>query len=258
VVGVAEAGVRTSASVVLDLASGLAASSSLNEAIELTLPALALACGAPLAIFAVAGSDSSGARCWPRDAEWSSAFESEIGSMWESGPLTELSRSLGVVPPFRLGDLMRESGWTTLPIHSPVNGQPLQHALYVPVAAVGRTVCGYLIGRVDRDFGDDEVELVATLQAAVVASHGRFFRGSSEPAVLTPRQHEILHLLRGGLTTGAIASRLQISVSTVGKHLRDLYARLDTHDRVSTVREAEVRGLIDGVAGEPWQDVRFH
>jgi DNA-binding CsgD family transcriptional regulator len=91
----------------------------------------------------------------------------------------------------------------------------------------------------------------------VVASHGQFFRGSSELALLTPRQHEILHLMQRGLTTGAIASRLQISESTVGKHLRDLYARLDTHDRVSTVREAQVRGLLDGVAGEPWQDVRF-
>jgi DNA-binding NarL/FixJ family response regulator len=114
------------------------------------------------------------------------------------------------------------------------------------------------VGRVDRDFSDDELELVTALQSAVVASHGRFFRGSSESAVLTPRQHEILHLMRRGMTTGAIASRLQISESTVGKHLRDLYSRLDTHDRVSTVREAEVRGLLDGVAGEPWQDVRFH
>jgi DNA-binding CsgD family transcriptional regulator len=258
VVGVAEAEVRTMASVVLDLAAGLATAPSLSDAIELTLPAVARACGAPVALFAVAGSNASGARCWPRDAEWSRAFESELGSLWESGPLTELSRSLGVVPPFRLGDLMREVGWTTLPMRSPVNGQPLQHALYVPVAAVGRTVCGYFVGRVDRDFSDDELELVTALQAAVVASHGRFFRGSSESAVLTPRQHEILHLMRSGMTTGAIASRLQISESTVGKHLRDLYARLDTHDRVSTVREAEVRGLLDGVAGEPWQDVRFH
>jgi DNA-binding CsgD family transcriptional regulator len=243
--------------VALDLAAGLATSSSLSDAIELTLPALAGACAAPVALFAVAGSNASGARSWPRDAEWSLAFETELGSLWESGPLTELARSLGVVPPFRLGDLMRELGWTTLPIHSPVNGEPLRHALYVPVAVVGQTVCGYFVGRVDREFTDHEVEVVTALQSAVVASHGRFFRGSSDSAVLTPRQHEILRLLRLGLTTGAIASRLSISESTVGKHLRDLYARLDTHDRVSTIREAEVRGLLDGVAGEPWQDVRF-
>jgi DNA-binding CsgD family transcriptional regulator len=258
VVGVAEAGARTSAGVVLELATGLATSMSLSDAIELTLPTLARACGASVAVFAVAGSNAAGARCWPRDAEWSSAFESELSSLWESGPLTELARSLGVVLAFRLADLMRDLGWTTMPIRSPVNGQPLQHAVYVPVAAAGRTVCGYFVGRVDRDFSEEEVELVTALQAAVVASHGRYFRGSTESAVLTPRQHEILHLLRLGLTTGAIASRLQISESTVGKHLRDLYARLDTHDRVSTIREAEVRGLLDGVAGETWQDVRFH
>jgi DNA-binding CsgD family transcriptional regulator len=257
VVGVVAVPAETTAAVALGLAAGLAVSSSLSDAIERTLPALAAACDAPVALFAVAGSDASGARSWPRDAEWSRAFEAELGSLWESGPLTELARSLGVVPPFRLADLMRGLGWTALPIHSPVNGEPLRHALYVPVAVVGRTVCGYFVGRVDRDFTDEEVELVTALQAVVVASHGRFFRGSSESAVLTPRQHEILHLMRGGLTTGAIASRLGISESTVGKHLRDLYARLDTHDRVSTIREAEVRGLLDGVAGEPWQDVRF-
>jgi DNA-binding CsgD family transcriptional regulator len=249
--------VGTSTALALDLAAGLATSSSLSDAIELTLPALAGGCAASVAVFAVAGSNASGARSWPRDAEWSRAFETELGSLWESGPLTELARSLGVVPPFRLADLMRELGWTTMPIHSPGSGEPLRHALYMPVAVVGRTVCGYFVGRVDREFTDDEIEVVTALQAAVVASHGRFFRGSNEAAVLTPRQHEILHLLRLGLTTGAMASRLRISESTVGKHLRDLYARLDTHDRVSTVREAEVRGLLDGVAGEPWQDVRF-
>jgi DNA-binding CsgD family transcriptional regulator len=258
VVGVAEAGVPTNASVALELAAALAGSSSLSETIEVTLPALARACGAPVAVFAVAGSNASGARSWPRTAEWGRALESELGTLWDSGPLTELARSLGVVAPFRLADLMRRLGWDALPIRSPVNGEPLRHALYLPVAVVGRTVCGYFVGRVDRDFTDEEVDLASALQAAVVASHGRFFRGSSESAVLTPRQHEILHLMRLGLTTGAIASRLGISVSTVGKHLRDLYARLDTHDRVSTVREAAIRGLLDGVAGEPWQDVRFH
>jgi DNA-binding CsgD family transcriptional regulator len=258
VVGVAAAGLGESAGVALDLAARLATSSSLSDAIELTLPTLAGGCGAAVALFAVAGSNASGARSWPRDAEWSRAFETELGPLWESGPLTELARALGLVPPFRLGDLMRKLGWVTLPIHSPVNGEPLRHALYLPVAVAGRTVCGYFVGRVDRDFTDEEVALVTALQPAVVASHGRFFRGSSESAVLTARQHEILHLMRLGLTTGAIASRLGISESTVGKHLRDLYARLDTHDRVSTIREAEVRGLLDGVAGEPWQDVRFH
>ena len=72
---------------------------------------------------------------------------------------------------------------------------------------------------------------------------------------LTSRQQQILELMQGGLTAGAIASRLGISESTVGKHLRDLYTRLDAHDRVSAIREARARGLLDGVGGEDWQDV---
>ena len=51
--------------------------------------------------------------------------------------------------------------------------------------------------------------------------------------------------------------RLQISESTVGKHLRDLYGRFHAHDRVSAVREAQLRGLLDGLTAEPWQDAHF-
>jgi len=242
---------------VLELAVALAGCSSLSEAIELTLPALALAVGAPVTIFAAAGSRASGARCWPRDADWASAFEHELSALWENGPLTELCRRLGVVPPFRIAPLVRQLGWASLPMQAPVDGQPLQDAACLPVAVVGTSVCGYFVGRTDRDLSDEELERLARLQLAVVASHGRFLRSPAGSAVLTPRQQEILRLLRGGLTTGAIASRLRISESTVGKHLRDLYARLGTHDRVSTIQQAQAAGLLDGVTGESWQDVRF-
>jgi DNA-binding CsgD family transcriptional regulator len=243
--------------VVLELASALATATTLSEATEQTLPVLAGACGAPLALFAVAGSQAAGARCWPRGADWSRTLESELTSLWDGGPLTELCRSLGVVPPFLVADLLQELGWDTLPFNLSVAGLPLRYVLYMPVAVFGRTVCGYFVGRTDREFAPDELDVVTRLQAPVVASHGQFLRANADSAVLTPRQLEILHLMQRGLTTGAIASRLGISESTVGKHLRDLYARLDTHDRVSTIREAQVHGLLDGVGSEAWQDVKF-
>ena len=248
---------RAGGDLVLDLAGALARSTTLSAATEQTLPVLAGACGAPLAVFAVAGSSAAGARCWPPSEDWSRALESELTSLWESGPLTELCRSLGVVPPFLVADLMRELGWDVLPFDLSVAGLPLRYVLYVPVAAFGRTVSGYFVGRTDREFTSEELDVATRLQAPVVASHGRFLRATADSALLTPRQQEILHLMQQGLTSGAIASRLGISESTVGKHLRDLYARLDTHDRVSTIREAQLHGLLDGFGSEDWQDVRF-
>lgn len=248
--------VRSDGDRVLELALELARVTSLSEAIELSLPALVRASGSSVALFAVAGSAAAGMRGWPRDADWSHAFGTDLTALWENGPLTTLVRSAGVVPPFRLSTLMRQMGWATLPLTLPTTGAPLRHAAMVVVSAVGLSVSGYFLARSDREYDDTELDLLSRLQAVVVASHGRFL-GAGETVALTPRQDEILRLMQEGLTAGAIASRLRISESTVGKHLRDLYARLDTHDRVSTVREAQLRGLLDGVSGEAWQDVRM-
>lgn len=94
---------------------------------------------------------------------------------------------------------------------------------------------------------------VRSTQSVVVASHGRFLR-APEPA-LTARQEEVLRLLAEGLTVHAIGSLLGISQSTLDKHVRDLYGRLATQDRASTIRPAGLRGLLDGLVGEDWQDL---
>ena len=238
----------------LRLAVSLADVPSLRAATATTLPVVAAVSGAAVVVFAVAGTRAAGARCWPEAPDWSASFEAELTTVWESGPLTTFCRTAGVVPPFRLGWVMRELGWETLPLRTP-GGELLRHAAYLPVAALGDTVSGYFVARVDRELSDDELDGLAWLQAGVVASHGRFLHGPDPTVRLTSRQQQILQLMQSGLTAGAIASRLGISESTVGKHLRDLYARLDAHDRVSAIREARARGLLDGLGGEDWQDV---
>nr|WP_294696059.1 LuxR C-terminal-related transcriptional regulator [uncultured Friedmanniella sp.] len=240
----------------LRLASALADAGTLRAATATTLPVIAAVTGAAVVVFAVAGTAAAGARCWPDAPDWSAAFEAELAAIWESGPLTARSRAAGIIPPFRLDAMMREVGWTTLPLRAP-DGEPLRHAAYLPVSAAGSTVSGYFVGLVDRQLSDNELTALAQLQGAVVASHGRFLRRPDPDARLTARQQEILVLMHGGLTAGAIASRLGISESTVGKHLRDLYARLNAHDRVSAIREARARRLLEGVEAEDWQDVRM-
>ena len=240
----------------LQLAIELADAGSLRTATAITLPVVAAVSGADVVVFAVAGSAAAGARCWPHAPDWSAAFEADLAAVWESGPLTAFCRDAGIVPPFRADALMRELGWTSLPLRAP-DGALLRHAAYLAVSAAGSTVSGYFVGRVDRELGDDELAGLGRLQGVIVASHGRFLRRPEPGSRLTARQQQILQLMQGGLTAGAIASRLGISESTVGKHLRDLYGRLNAHDRVSAIREARARRLLDGVEAEEWQDVRM-
>jgi len=48
---------------------------------------------------------------------------------------------------------------------------------------------------------------------------------------LSPRQHQILPLLRQGMGDQEIASQLRISEQTVGGYLRDLYRKLGARNR---------------------------
>jgi DNA-binding NarL/FixJ family response regulator len=54
----------------------------------------------------------------------------------------------------------------------------------------------------------------------------------------------VLTLLCEGLTTDAIARRLKIAPGTANKHRENLYRKLGTHDRVSTVLRAQRLGIV--------------
>jgi DNA-binding CsgD family transcriptional regulator len=237
---------------VLGLAGALATASSLTRQVDVTLPVLADLHDATVCVFAVAGSRAAGVRCWPPDLGWATALRDTFAASWEAGPLTLWCREVGVVPAVRVQDVF--PGWGTGP------GLVLEHAgrvlgelLVVPVARTGSTIAAYFVARYERAFDDDELARARAVQTVVVASHGRFLR-PPDPA-LTARQQDVLRLLAEGRTVGAIASRLGISRSTVDKHVRDVYHRLGTQDRGSTVRTAHVRGLLDGLVGEDWQDL---
>jgi DNA-binding NarL/FixJ family response regulator len=61
---------------------------------------------------------------------------------------------------------------------------------------------------------------------------------------LTARQREVLKLIAAGLTTKAIARRLDISVKTADAHRAQLMERLGIHDIASLVRYAIKIGLV--------------
>ena len=70
-----------------------------------------------------------------------------------------------------------------------------------------------------------------------------------EPAHdLTAREREILELIAEGLTNGAIAKRLFISVNTVRNHVQSMLAKLDAHSKLEALSVA-IRDGPDRPAG---------
>jgi DNA-binding CsgD family transcriptional regulator len=97
------------------------------------------------------------------------------------------------------------------------------------------------------DFTDDEIELAELLRppAVSLARHARHVARwrRAVPDVderaaelgLTMRELEVLQLLAEGLLATTIAGRMSISPRTVHRHLGNIYSKLGTHDRLSTV-----------------------
>jgi DNA-binding NarL/FixJ family response regulator len=60
---------------------------------------------------------------------------------------------------------------------------------------------------------------------------------------LTEREGEILALLAQGLTNGAIAERLSLSVKTVRNRVSDIFSKLHVNDRAEAIIKAREAGL---------------
>jgi DNA-binding CsgD family transcriptional regulator len=104
----------------------------------------------------------------------------------------------------------------------------------------------------NRDFTDPEIRPAELLQApthqvAQWRQDPRIGTGVEERASelgLTLREIEVLRLLSEGLLASTIGARLAISPRPVHRHLSNIYSKLGTHDRLSTVMFAASRQLI--------------
>lgn len=61
---------------------------------------------------------------------------------------------------------------------------------------------------------------------------------------LSARELDVLHLLAGGMSNQAIADTLIIGINTVKMHLRNIYAKLDAHNRVQAIAQARALDLM--------------
>ena len=61
---------------------------------------------------------------------------------------------------------------------------------------------------------------------------------------LSPRETEVLGLVARGFTYAETAQRMGILLSTVQSHVRNIYAKLDVHNKTEAVFEARQLGLL--------------
>jgi DNA-binding NarL/FixJ family response regulator len=68
---------------------------------------------------------------------------------------------------------------------------------------------------------------------------------NGQPRDLSPREKQVLELLRDGHTTPAIAATLQLSMSTAKTYVARLYDKLDVTNRSQALLRAERLGLLE-------------
>ncbi len=90
-----------------------------------------------------------------------------------------------------------------------------------------------LFRKAGSDFTDRDALLLTLLRPHIYSLHLRQqYRNRGLPA-LTARQTEILRMVAAGLSNGQIARVLYVSEATVGKHLENIFSRLNVTNRAA-------------------------
>lgn len=115
------------------------------------------------------------------------------------------------------------------------------------VAALDAGAVGYLLKDADPD---DVIQGIRAVHRGESPIHPRAARQllTARPAAhdapdLTPRESEVLRLVREGLANKQIARRLGISERTVKAHLTSAFARIGVADRTQAALWAERHGI---------------
>ncbi|POX44191.1 helix-turn-helix transcriptional regulator [Streptomyces sp. Ru72] len=138
----------------------------------------------------------------------------------------------------------------------------MDHVLAIPLPEATAPITGCLVYRAGTDFTDDHVRFARRVQPLLAAVDQqrqlleRWQRlvapGAPQDVAadcgLTPRETAVLLLLTEALTAAAIGRRLGISDRTVHKHIQNVYRKMGTRDRISTVLRAQRLGLVPAPA----------
>ncbi|MDO9457110.1 response regulator transcription factor [Nocardioides sp.] len=117
------------------------------------------------------------------------------------------------------------------------------------VAALDAGAVGYLLKDADPDDVIEGVRAVSRGESPIHPRAARSLltarRSAPTPLELTPRETEVLTLVRAGMANKQIARRLGISERTVKSHLTSTFARIGVQDRTQAAVWAERNGVGD-------------
>ncbi len=98
------------------------------------------------------------------------------------------------------------------------------------------------------DFSERDRALLALLRPHLHQAYLDAERRRRPAPQLTPRHWELLRLVAAGHTNAQIARRLDVTEKTVGKHLENIYTRLQVSSRTAAVTRAFPHGATEAAA----------
>lgn len=126
----------------------------------------------------------------------------------------------------------------------------------VVAAALGAGAAGFLLKNAGPEALADAVARIAAGDAVldpvvaprVFAGFGRLARRAPSPGLqsLSPREQEVLRLLRAGCTNAEIGAALFVGEATAKTHVSNVLTKLGVRDRVQAVVHAYEHGFFDG------------
>jgi LuxR family maltose regulon positive regulatory protein len=112
----------------------------------------------------------------------------------------------------------------------------------------GPPMARLLYGALAHGIAPDYVRrLLAAFPVAEPEQSGPAGNISLESSMIEPlseRELEVLALLAQGLTNRQVASRLYLALNTVKAHARNIYGKLDVHNRTQAVARARALGIL--------------
>jgi DNA-binding CsgD family transcriptional regulator len=197
------------------------------------------------------GFDPAGQTCWffqtiPEDVD-DSPYEQEFwGNYWDFDPFTYYERTGDLRSVTKISDFYSARQFHNTGIYCAYS-RPIgiEHHLTTGLPAGlldppgrGRRVELMLFRGPGRDFSERDRALLGLLRPHLHQAYLDAERRRRPTPQLTPRHWELLRLVAAGHTNAQIARRLDVTEKTVGKHLENIYARLQVSSRTAAVTRA--------------------
>ena len=146
-----------------------------------------------------------------------------------SGDTTSVWRASDLVP-----DAERRKGGMYVDYDRHVGAE---HEIVVALDAGGpqRTLRVLFVRGRGSDFSERDLAVLTLLRPHLQDAYLNAERKRRGMLPLTGRQHEILRYVAAGYSNAQIARRLDVSVGTVGKHLENIFERLQVSSRAAAV-----------------------